>query len=73
MASNGTPNRLRQVRESHRDAGTGLGDRETVARELGVSVRTLYRWEQGAGTIPVAALVRAAELFHTTVDWLLCR
>ena len=43
--------------------------KETLARELGVSRKTLHNW-YCSGSIPQSALERMAALFECTVDYL---
>lgn len=45
---------------------------EDLAQELGVGRKTLYNWTQN-GNIPASALVRMADLFQCSVDYLLGR
>lgn len=45
---------------------------ETFSKQLGVSRKTVYNWEQ-RGEIPQTALEKMAELFHCSIDYLLGR
>lgn len=45
---------------------------DELAKELGVSRKTLYNWAD-KGNIPATALIRMADLFGCTVDYLLGR
>lgn len=45
---------------------------ETLAHELGVSRKTLYTWTEKGG-IPATALIRMADIFSCSIDYLLGR
>jgi len=45
---------------------------EELARMLGVSRKTLYNWTVN-GNIPSSALVRMADIFQCSIDYLLGR
>lgn len=45
---------------------------DDLAQKLGVSRKTLYNWTTN-GNIPSSALIRMADLFQCTVDYLLGR
>lgn len=46
--------------------------REDLAREIGVTRKTIYNWER-AGRIPQSALEKMSKLFNCTTDYLLGR
>lgn len=46
--------------------------REDLAREIGVTRKTIYNWER-AGRIPQSALEKMSKLFDCTTDYLLGR
>lgn len=60
------PNRLRELRGLRQ---LRLAD---LAEELGVSIRTVNRWERAERPIPDAQKVRLAEIFGVSVSWLMC-
>lgn len=45
---------------------------DEMAKELGVSRKTIYNWEQ-AGNIPQSALEKMSEIFECSIDYLLGR
>ena len=45
---------------------------EELAQMLGVSRKTLYNWTE-KGNIPSSALVRMADIFQCSIDYLLGR
>ena len=45
---------------------------DSLAKELGVSRKTLFNW-MDKGNIPVSALIKMADMFSCTVDYLLGR
>lgn len=45
---------------------------EELAKSLGVSRKTLYNWIN-SGNIPATALIKMADLFGCTIDYLLGR
>ena len=45
---------------------------DTLAEELGVSRKTLFNWME-KGNIPTSALIRMANLFNCSIDYLLGR
>ena len=45
---------------------------DSLAKELGVSRKTLFNW-MNKGNIPVSALIKMADMFSCTVDYLLGR
>ena len=45
---------------------------DELAQKLGVSRKTLYNWTVN-GNIPSSALIRMADLFQCTIDYLLGR
>jgi transcriptional regulator with XRE-family HTH domain len=45
--------------------------REQVAVELGVSARTIYRWERGDTFVPDEHKLAMAGMFGVTVPWLM--
>lgn len=45
---------------------------DELAQKLGVSRKTLYNWTNN-GNIPSSALIRMADIFQCTVDYLLGR
>jgi transcriptional regulator with XRE-family HTH domain len=60
-----TPNRLARLREIQGLSRTDIGSR------LGVSERTVYRWERGETPIPDDHKLELADLFGTSVVWLM--
>lgn len=63
----GTSTRIRQIRVSN-----GFSRRE-FAEELGIPYSTLTNYENGTRTPPYALLLKIADYFRTTVDYLLCK
>ena len=57
--------RIRELREDH-----DLGQKE-VANFLNVCQRSYSKYERGETNIPPHALIKLAELYGTTVDYLL--
>lgn len=45
---------------------------DELAKELGVGRKTLYNWTM-RGNIPSSALIRMADLFQCSIDYLLGR
>lgn len=45
---------------------------ETMARNLGVTRKTVYNWEK-SGNIPQSALEKMSEMFGCPIDYLLGR
>lgn len=45
--------------------------RTQVAAELGVSERTVYRWETGETSVPDDQKLALSELFGVSVPWLM--
>lgn len=45
---------------------------EALAKEIGISVRTYYAWQE-KGDIPASKLIAMAKLFNCSVDYLLGR
>lgn len=45
--------------------------REELAENLGVSLSTYYNWMSGRTAIPSTILKKMAEIFKTTIDYLL--
>lgn len=45
---------------------------DELANELGISRKTLYNWTVN-GNIPSSALIRMADIFHCSIDYLLGR
>lgn len=54
-----------KIIDSREDAGLS---QQQLANRLGVSVRTVSRWESGAGTLPDDALERVEEAINQTLD-----
>lgn len=52
-------------------ARNGLS-KENLAEKLGVSRKTLFNW-MDKGEIPLAALIKMADLFECSIDYLLGR
>ena len=46
---------------------------EELAEKIGVSRQTLSKYETGENDIPVAILEKLADIYHTSVDYLLGR
>ena len=46
---------------------------EELADKIGVSRQTLSKYETGENDIPVAILEKLADIYHTSVDYLLGR
>lgn len=42
-----------------------------IAMKLGVSVRTFQGWETGRTEPNIAMLIKIADLFYVSIDWLL--
>lgn len=63
----GFPARLNQTRKER-----GLTAQQ-MANFMGVSIRTYRNWESGHSSPSFEALVRIADLFDLTTDYLLCR
>lgn len=45
---------------------------EDLAKEIGISVRTFYAWQE-SGNIPATKLIAMADLFGCSIDYLLGR
>lgn len=43
---------------------------EDLAKQIGVTRKTIYNWEN-AGNIPMSALIKMADLFNCSIDYLL--
>jgi transcriptional regulator with XRE-family HTH domain len=63
--SSAMPNRLYRLREAQ-----GLS-RTDISERLGVSERTVYRWERGDTHIPDDHKLTLADLFGVSVTWLM--
>lgn len=59
--------RIRELREDH-----DLSQR-TLAQILGLTQPQYWRYEQGYRDLPTDILVRLADLYHTTTDYILGR
>ena len=59
--------RIRQLREDH-----DLTQRE-VAEMLGMKQPQYFRYEQGYRDIPTDVLIKLADYYHTTIDYILER
>ena len=59
--------RLRELREDH-----DLMQAQ-VAQHLGMKQPQYFRYEQGYRDIPTDILIRLADLYHTTTDYILER
>ncbi len=59
--------RIRDLREDH-----DLKQKE-VAKELGMSQTGYSKYETGENDIPTAVLIRLADFYHTSTDYLLGR
>ena len=59
--------RLRDMREDH-----DLTQRE-LARALGLTQPQYFRYEQGYRDLPTDILIRLADIYHTSTDYLLGR
>ena len=59
--------RIRELREDH-----DLTQRE-LADQLGMKQPQYFRYEQGYRDIPTDILIRLADLYHTSIDYLLGR
>ena len=62
-----TGERLKQLREQYNLS------QSDVARLLGVTTSLICSYEHGERTPSPAKLVKLADLYHTTTDYLLCR
>ncbi len=60
-------NRIKEIRNKNRMSQAAL------AKELGIAQNTLSYWEQGKYDVDTESLVRIAEFFDCTIDYLLCR
>lgn len=60
----------KRLQAARRDARLELAE---VAARIGVSRTTLHRWERGHQVPSAIDLVALAELYRTTIDWLLGR
>lgn len=47
--------------------------REEISKICGVCVSTVSRWETGSITPPVQALIKLADLFNVSIDYLVGR
>lgn len=45
--------------------------KEEIASKLGVSLKTYYNWVNEETDVPSSALIKMAQMFGTTVDYLL--
>ena len=66
------------IGEARRSYGTTLDNggfsQEDAAEYFGVSVSTYQKWEQGTGkSLKLETLCEMADLYGTSVDYLLCR
>ena len=59
--------RLRDLREDHDKTQT------EIAQVLGTSQTMYARYERGASELPIRPLIRLAEYYGVTTDYLLCR
>lgn len=59
--------RIREMREDHDLTQTRL------AKELGMKQPQYFRYEQGYRDIPTDILIKLADLYNTTTDYLLGR
>lgn len=59
--------KLKELRESRHMTQTGMGSR------IGVSQQNISKYEQDACSMPVDMLIRIAEYFNVTTDYLLGR
>jgi transcriptional regulator with XRE-family HTH domain len=60
------PNRIKELRQSE-----GI-KRPELAVRLGVDPTTVWRWETRRASIPDPAKIAMTEIFHTSLDWLMC-
>ncbi len=58
-------NRLRELREQRKLS------QPFVCSKLGICQKTLYNYEHGIGSIPDRALIKLAELYGVSIDYLL--
>ncbi len=47
--------------------------KEDLANKVGISLKTYYNWLNAVNPIPSTALIKMADIFHVTVDYLLGR
>lgn len=47
--------------------------KEELAKEIGVSNKTYYNWLSGVSPIPSTALIKMANMFNVSIDYLLGR
>lgn len=61
-----------RLKEARQNAGL---TQQQAAEALNLSVRSYQRYEAVNGQCdpPLATLVQMADLFHVSIDWLLCR
>ena len=59
--------RLRDLREDHDKT------QAEIARVLGTSQTMYARYERGASELPIRHLLRLAEYYNVSTDYLLCR
>lgn len=59
--------RIRDLREDHDKTQT------QIAQVLGTSQTMYARYERGASELPIRHLIRLAEYYGVTTDYLLCR
>lgn len=45
--------------------------KEALAKELGVSLKTYYNWVNEETDMPISFLIKMAQMFSTTTDYLL--
>ncbi len=60
------PVRLKALREEKKL------NQESLALELDVNQRTISNWEKSKAEPSLAKLIELADIFHVTVDYLLC-
>lgn len=53
-------------------ARAGLS-KEILASNIGISVKTYYNWLNGINPIPSTALIKMADIFGVSIDYLLGR
>lgn len=46
-------------------------DKKQFSQQVGVTKRTVSNWQSGKTEIPVSKLVKIAEMFHCSTDYLL--
>ena len=58
--------RLKSERQAHKFT------QQFIANEIGVTLRAYQQYEQGKYEPNIEKLIKLADLFHTTVDFLIC-